>query len=257
MIRVVLTDSFESSTATARTTASGFSASNVLDGKPKNVWRSVNTSSQWLKFDLGSSIEINSFNLFNNNLSSGASVKLYGHASDLGTDLSTWQSSASFKTNNSLTFNSNLGSLFLSSSQTYRWWLLELHDPSNTNGFIDIGKVYGGLSSSPTDNFNENFSTSLIDTSRSFRVEGAHKYSVEKQKIKEFRISFNDVSDADRQTIRGWFESKGKTRPFVVALDPDNNALEFTAYATFEDDPQYVGQPNERYTIGLNMLEVK
>jgi len=257
MIKFIFSDLFERATATAKTTASGFSASNVQDAKPRNVWRSQNVADQWLKFDLGSATAIDSFVIVNNNLSSSASVKLYGHASDLGNNLSDWQSSALFKTNNTLTFDDVVGGLFLSSSETYQWWLLELDDASNSEGFLEVGKVFGGISKSPNNNFNENFTQRDIDVSRSFRVEGMHKYSVSKPIIRGFDITFNDVPTSDKNNFLNWFAEVGKTQPFIVSLDSSNDLVETTRYVTNESDLDIIGQPNTRFTLGMNLLEVK
>lgn len=257
MIKVLTTDLFASATLAASSTASGFSSANVQAMPISKSWRSSSITSQYLKFDLGSAKEIDLFSIHKNNLTSNATVKLYGHSSDLGNDVADWISTATFNTGNALTFDEIVGTLFLSSAQTLRYWFLELSDASNTDGYLEIGRVFAGKASSTDENFNENFSVEWLDNSRIYESEGGSKYSVQKVRPKIFDITFSDIDSDNVDVIEGWWMTCFKTDPLFIALDSTGEPLSFSRLCQIENDLSWFYGPNNRATTTLRLKELK
>lgn len=256
-IKVTTTNAFASATVTASSTGSGFDRDNVKTYPIKRRWRSNSPVDQWLKFDLGSATAISSFSLSFHNLTSSATIKLYGHSSDLGNAATNWDGSASFDSNNTLSRDDEVAVLHISSDQSYRWWFLELDDPTNSDGYIEIGTVFGGDFESPDENFNENFSLNWLDSSRTLDSEGQSRFTVEKERFKVFEITFADMDSANQDTIEGWWKAVYKTAPFLVALDTDSHPAEWTRLVHWDNDLSWVYGPNERATTTLVLKEVR
>lgn len=257
MIKLLDTDKFSSSgvVVTASSTAAGYSSANVSTPKTNEKWRSTSNDDQWLKFDLGSAQAISMVAFFNCNLSSSATVKVHGHASDLGSSLSSWQGSSTVEETFD-GFDTNTA-VCLFSSQSLRWWLIAIEDPSNSDSYVELGRVFAGVETSPSNNFNENFNIGHIDNSRILRTEGEHSYVVEKPVIRTFDILFRDLSEADQDTMQSFYENVYRRNPFVVALDPDNEPVEFTRYVTLDSQFEFNYSSNRRADLALRLRETK
>lgn len=253
MIKFLYSNPFDSATVTALNTASGFSAANVQTRLLKQTYRSTGLSNQWLKFDLGAATAVSLFTFFANNFTTGATVKLYGHASNLGNLESDW-SVASYKA--TITdFDQHAG--YVSLSQTLRWWLFTVTDASNGDGYIELGRVVGGTSVSPTENFSEDIEENLIDPSEQLWSTGGHVYSTERERYKEFVFSFRDISSANQDTLRALWNTVYKTEPFVIAFDPTSEPVELTRYGVLTSDLRFAFSANNRATCTLNFRELR
>lgn len=256
MIKILDTDVFKDATATAATTETNFSVANVQLMPLGKIWRSTADTAQWLKFDLGSAQAVDLFTFHRNNLTTGATVKLFGHTTDLGNSAAAW-AGADFSTSNTLTFDEIVAVLFLASTETLQWWFLELEDAANPDTFIEIGRVFGGLSTVPDENFNENFDILWDDNSRVFESEGGSKYSVEKIRPKTFDITFSDIDKANVDIIEAWWENVFMVDPIVVALDNLEEPLSWTRIMQIENPLEWVYGPNNRATTTLRFKELK
>lgn len=257
MIKVATNNLFANAISTASSTASGFSAGNVTDLPIKKRWRSTSPSGQWLKFDLGSATAINAFLLSFHNLTVSGTYRLFGHTSDLGSNAATWLASATFNTNNTMNRDQDVLSLFMESSQNLRWWFLEINDPSNSEGYVEAGFVFAGLTNSPDENFNENLQVSWIDTSTVQHSDGQARFTVQKERFKVFDITFTDVDSANQDVIEAWWTATYKTVPFLAALDTDNHAADWSRIVHFDTDLSWGFGANERATAAFSLKELR
>lgn len=254
MIKFLISNLFDAGTVTAINAADGYPATNVQNRFLKKTWRSTGVSNQWLKFDLGSAQAIADFCMFKNNLTSGATVKIYGHASDLGDLESDWTGTATYEASiadfDSIT-------VYKSLSQTFQWWLISFTDAGNADGYIEIGRVFGGVGQSPTFNFNEQYSGAEIDPSIQKWTIGGHAYSTERERYSEFSISFLDLPKADQDTLRTIWRTVGKTEPFVVIMDGTTEPVNFTRYCLLTSDFSFQGKPYNRMDIPFSFRELR
>lgn len=254
MIKLLYTNKMDSATVTAKSEASAnYPATNVQDRYLKKLWRSTGVTAEWLKFDLGSSSQLTLFTFFYNNLTSGATVKLYGHASNLGDTEAAW-AGASYST--TIT-NFDQRACVLSLSETYRWWLLTITDSSNADGYVQIGRVFAGVSLSPVENFNENFSETFIDPSDIYWSVGQHQYSVQRERFKQIDFTFVDIDQTDQQTLRDFYASVYKTEPFVLALDTDSEPVDLTRYGVLTSDLNFQWSANNRASSNFSFRELR
>lgn len=253
MIKFLYTNSFDSATVTSLNVATGYSAANVQDRLLKKTYRSTGLTSQWLKFDLGSTKTIDMFTFFYNNLTSGATVKLYGHATDLGLTELAWAGASYVGTITS--FDARAG--YIAPTGAYRWYLLAITDASNTDGYIQIGRVCGGTAVSPTENFAEDFQESIIDGSDQSWTIGSHVYSIQRERYTTFDFSFRDISNANQVLLRTLYAAVYKTEPFVIAFDASVEPYRWTRYGVLTTDLQFSYTANARANCSLGFRELR
>lgn len=255
MIKLIYTNVFDTSTVTALNTAgSTYTQDNLKDRFLKKKWRSTGLSNQWVKFDLGSSKLVDIFTFFSNNFTTAATVKLYGHATDLGNTESAW-STATYQSGSITNFDQNAA--YVSPNVTLRWWLLAITDAGNSSGYVELGRVFGGQALSPTQNFNENLTEQHIDPSEQYWTIGGHAYSVQRERYKVFGIEFMDMNRTNQQFLRDFWNAVHKTEPFVVALDPTNEPVNQTRYCMLLSDLEFAWGPNDRVNASMSMRELR
>jgi hypothetical protein len=138
--------------------------------------------------DLGAEKEIKALILGDHNISSGATITLKGHTSD------SW-GSPDFSEN--VTFAADKILHYLSAATSKRYWKIEIYDPNNTDGYIEIGELYLGTYLELSKNFAAGFSEEtnfIVETNTSpYGIDRDRFYNT--QKI--FNIDFNVVPAED------------------------------------------------------------
>ena len=123
----------------------------LLDRDRYTRWASEDATVQTITIDFGAAERITVALLQDHNITSGATVKLYGNTSD------SWGSPAY-----TYTFGSIADILHVYLDQTYQYWRWEITDTSNPDGYIYIGNMamaeYQTLEK-------QNFEWGLVDTS--------------------------------------------------------------------------------------------
>jgi len=252
MIRFLLNNLFSNSVVNASSAA--LSAANLRNDKPYLGWRTTGVTAQWVKFDLQSSLEVSLFTLVRNNLTDAATVTLYGDDSDLGSTEAAWAVAAFSE---ALDFDNEM--IVSQVGGTYRYWFVAFDDPSNTDGFIEVGSVFGGSAISPSENFNENFSEKNFDSSFQSASEGGHIFSVQKARWREFEIQFLDIDRGNKAMLESIWNAAGVREPLVVAFDPDDFPVTQTVYGKFTNEGglTFRNQAYQRYSLDLSFRQMR
>jgi hypothetical protein len=134
-MRILWNNEFDKYTITANSEASGYPASNLQDISRKKVTRTTGVSSEWWKIGNGTDkIKISSIAIAEHNFTSGATVKLQGNDTDV------WTSPAKEEV---IAYDADIMVKFFTSGEYYYWRLL-VQDPSNPDGYIEIGRISAG-----------------------------------------------------------------------------------------------------------------
>jgi hypothetical protein len=254
MIKFLYSNTFDGATATALNNAgTNYVVANVQSRLLKKVYRSTALANQWLKFDQGSAKNIQMFTFFYNNFTTAATVKLYASATDLGNTEAAWAGAAYSTTITS--FDTRAG--YLSLNQTYRYWLLTISDATNPDGYIQLGRVYGGVPVSPTENFSEDIGETFTDPSDQQWTVGGHVYSVQRERYKTFNFAFSDIAAANQTVLRNLWASVYKTEPFVIAFDDSAQPVEWTRYGVLTSDLNFTFSANARANANLTFRELR
>ncbi len=109
-----------------------------------------------LVFDLLAARELKGFGIKCHNLQSGAVLKIQGDTSS---------SFASPDYTQTVTVTDDLIMVYFSSAQTYRYWRIFIEDPTNPDGYIEIGRAHLGSYFSPVAEARRDYKEDIEDES--------------------------------------------------------------------------------------------
>jgi len=225
-VRFLYNFEFDSATITSSSEYGDLVDDNVVHKYVGKAWQATGKTEEWLKFNCGSATNIKEIAIFGYNLTSGATITLCAHATDLGDNKAAWSGVASYET--TLTYNAANLLKFL--NETYQWGFICFEDAGNSDN-IQIGRVCSGVyldaAIIPYD-----WSRSRIDPSIKQRTEGYQGASRVRDKYWQYQIEWRYLSETDRDNLFTMFESIGNTEPVVISISPDGTLKnKYTIYA--------------------------
>ena len=141
--RILYNAASDLSSATITSSSDGTSNTddNAVDNRVGKVWRTDTNTTEWIKWDFGSSKAVNCVGIFNHNLTAAATITFEGNATD-SWGAPTVDESISVSTNSDGEVLGRIVHFF--SSQTLRYWRVTIDDPGNTKSYIQIGRIIFG-----------------------------------------------------------------------------------------------------------------
>lgn len=226
---------------TAATTLGYSTAADLTGALFYSAAARVSHTREFIKIDLGSSASVKAFlmtGLRNTPLkiSQNAVVKIMGNHTD------TWGSPAFSQT---LDYNANaMGVVSSSGLATCRYWMLEIKDPYNVNGYVEISNIYlGDMVSFTRGAVQFPLRERLIDLSEVSFGRGGTSYSDEIQITGEYGFAWKHLTVTEKETLKAFSESVGVSRPFFMYFDPNgvfsSKALSMVKFAKFKELPGY------------------
>jgi hypothetical protein len=142
------------------------------------------------------------------------------------------QATLTLKANNTLDFSSpsvsqsltfdddhDIATHFFTADQSYRYWAVEISDPSNPNLFVELHTLILGdgtqLSKSP----DIGFTYRITDQSRRSRNEFGHEYYDVYPNSHGFEFNYTVMTYADLETLSDIYEEVGNVTPVAIAFD--------------------------------------
>lgn len=210
--------------------------SNLQNFQPGKVWRVTSGLDKvWVVLDLGTAIAVNLVGLLATNVSSASTLRVMADAT-----LSTVQGaspsgpfdydSGTVNATPKRDLPSNWGPgpvlHFPSSAQTYRYWRIELHDPGNSDGYVQAGRGIIDAAWQPARNVQHGWSWRISDESpRVSSISGQTFVDVRpKRRFQEGDLKFLDASDiynSGAELIR----ALGTSRDALLVSDPSSTGL--------------------------------
>jgi len=230
---------------TASTQATGFPITNVQEQRLSVRWRTTSPTAQSVIIDMGSAVSVTVAALGGHNLSASATTTIAG-----GTSASV------FTTAVSITRHADLMLSFFA-SKTYRYWRLSITDPTNTDGYIEVGRLWLGtyITVSPS---------SLLD----FRVtkkrsdmvtigKNRQKYASAGEGWREFGLSFPATGATTLSAIQTMYDTVGNHTSMIFCnFDTDvSYPLVYPCYVSVKGDIAFQHDKRQRYTYGLTLEE--
>ena len=219
-IRFLYTFDFDSATITSSSEATNYTDDNVVNDLVGKKWRTTADTAEWLKFDLGAATNIKEIGLFGHNFTSGATIRIEAHATDL------WDA-PSYSL--AMTYNADKMVSFI--DQTYRWWRITFADAANPDTYVEVGRVCAGVYYEATVNIENAFARTRHDPSKKLKTEGQQTYHLKKSKYWTYDFSFRLITRTQQESFRTMFDSIGNTEPVVVSLNPDDYPSADSIYA--------------------------
>lgn len=195
-------------TVTGSTASTSYPASNVKTLPIAKHWRATGVVSESLLIDLGSALPIDLIGAVNHNLTSSATITVYA-GSTSPPDGSQFSTTIAYREFDAFKL--------MTSSQTYRYWKFTFADPTNTDGYIKVGYLLIG--DSTTTSFHWNNDAPMTDRFVNLNrlSAGGVPYIEQKYGVIAQTFKFGPLSQADMTTLRTLYRAlKGSAKPLFV-----------------------------------------
>jgi hypothetical protein len=242
-----LIDDLASTAFTASGAATGFPVTNVQEQRLSVRWRTESPTAQSVIIDLGSAASVTVAAVGGHNLSASATTTIAG-----GT------SSSVFTTAVSITRNADLMLSFFA-SKTFQYWKFSITDPTNTDGYIEVGRLWIGtyITVSPS---------SLLDFTvtkkRSDMVtigKNRQKYASPGEGWRRFELSFPATGSTTLTAIQTMYNTVGNHTSMIFCNFDSltTHDLVYPCYVSIDGDIAFKHDKRQKYTYALTLEENK
>lgn len=229
---------------TANSQAAGMEVKYLQTQPPREVYRSTNVNSTQITIPLAQARGINALALIRHNLTVDALVHLYGHSVNDFSNLS----AVDFKLENQDPFPPIIGfgeggfgegtfggqpdpedmplysesSWFAFADQELRYWFLKIEDPTNPDGYIQIGRMMLGTGWQPQYGIDWDHSIESVDPSKQERTDGGGMVVDIEPQYRRFALSCSGLTE-DERYMRAFnmMQRLGRNQAFFMILFPD------------------------------------
>jgi hypothetical protein len=201
-------------------------------------WRSTDVSAEYIRTDGGSSLSAAGFFIFAHNVTSSGTVMVKGSDDN-------W---ASTPFEQVMTRTGDLFVYIPSVPVEYDDLGFFFSDVTNTDGYIEIGRIWFGEYWEPTIGYSPTMLERMIDPSSVMTSSGGQKSILEKEKYKVWDMVFECITDA--LGFNSFFDSVGNSREFVILKKPKNYYMQ--TYPNPENNSFYVSAEkiNVKFFVG-------
>jgi len=230
------------STITANTTATGYPVTNLQDYQLEKKWRSVGSSSGWVKLQCGSTtIMVNYIAIAEHNFSTGATIKIQAGASD------SW---ASPTLDASLTYSTGIIMEAVTCASSFKWWRIYIDDTSNSDGYVEMGRPFLGTKLELAFDQVLEFILTKVDTStKQYSISG-QGYGDEGIVYNLFQnVTFPVLSSTAKDDMDEMFAEVKKVKPVFMLLHTGRSTELRPTYCSFVTDPSYTHIENLDYSL--------
>ena len=220
----------------------------LKDTKLSRVGRTVNDSTEWVKFDMTTAVAVSYMTIQAHNITSGATLKLQGNATDVWTSPTIDQS---------LTWDA--GTIIQTITETsLRWWRITIDDPSNPDTYIEIGAVFLGIplvmpGMLPSQEITR------VSSSTSTVSESGQSYGDKKLRYYAPSFNFPNIVESKKTEIDTFWDTVENVDPFVLIIWEDDLTTQPPIYCKLTNEAlEWKKQPVEGYihNVALAFREV-
>ena len=210
-------------------------------------WRTTTDGeTAYISNDLGNSYEIKYLAILNHNIPATAVIKIISASNSAFTLDVTETTVTRYATNIWYKFPV---------SQTKRYWKLQVTNPANADGYIQVAVISLSPAFVPNRNYGREYQKGKDDFSEIDFSDSVILFSQEKPKIVAHVLEFTGLDDASQIEILALLEECGVHKSFIVCFDPDNPQT--TSYYVRNEDIAYpVTTYYKNWNWSLNVREV-
>jgi hypothetical protein len=201
-----------------------FPVTNVQELPLSERWKTTTTTAQ-VVIDLGSALDVSCFALAGHNATASATATLEGNATD------SW-GAPSFSQAVTL---ADTTMLFLSATQTYRYWRLTITDGTNPDGYLQVGRIFlGEYLQFP--GITPGARLPRVSTAAVQRAPSGVVFGDKGIQYRAANLQFPVITEAQRGEIDTLFETVDKVDPVFMAVWESSMDYEPALYATVSQD---------------------
>ena len=205
----------EASTVTLAATSATVPVTNLAHPALQKAWRTSGVTSESVTIDLGTPSEsIRAVCVAGHNLTTGGTIEVF-HSTD----------NVAFTTVGIKTAGSAKIITFFFSSLFKQYWRVTLKDPTNSDNYLKVGRIFLGDYWEPTAQIMRNWSVEIVDDTEIEKSIGGQKW---RNIIDSFvRVSFRLPHLSKSEAVKDWFDivrRMGTKENLFVSLFPDGNS---------------------------------
>jgi hypothetical protein len=182
---------------------------------------------EWIKIDagVGNTIDWCAFMIKNDNIQSSGVIRIQFSDDDFVTT-----PFSQGLTKNTLGKNQRFN--LFATTQTYRYARIYIQDIDNPDGYIEVGRAWGGCSFRPRIGFSPKYTLKPTDPSRMTESEGGQISTIDKPQFDTRDYQFDLVTGETLDNIRDFetmFDSRGTSKELWILEMPTSSSVnEFT-----------------------------
>jgi len=212
-------------TLTANSESINYLVTNILDSRLTKKFRTSASTTATIVFDCGAAVAAETIAIANHNISSGVTtLKIQGNATD------SWGAPSVDET---ITWASGIITHDFTQA-TYRYWRVQIIDAGNSDGYIELGRVYIGNNETVPD-IAPNFSATRPSATVKSKSGGGQTYGDIRHKKWNISVQWPKITHAQKATLVTFFDAIDISNPFFIVFDETD--LDFTnLYVTIDQN---------------------
>lgn len=266
----IASDGIDSSNYTASSNASV--DKNVVNLKSdiiEQYWQSTGKTSEWIQFDCGAgkTTLIDTFALIGTNLTTSATINLYGYGGSSSAAPVSWVG-VPLLTNIPMPSNPlEENVIYIAPSQpidAFRHFRITISDPTNPDGVLRIGRCIAGASTIfTTENCLENVSYKKENYKDEFSINGFTSIANNRALKKTMTLNFSNLNRLQYANYRRLMEyvsyCRDTLKAFVI-IDP-SEAYQFCVFSKLKGMPEeshvYISSDTSNVALSLSFDEAR
>ena len=178
--------------------------------------------------DCGVATQSTMWMITGHNFSAAAAVRIQANASN------SWGApSFDFAFPTITSFMINYADIESITAPNYRWYRLEISDPTNPDFYVSVGRLWAGTYITLSHNMDSGSSYGPYSRSESGKTESGNTVGNRKGQGKRGKFVFKGLTDADKANLDSTFGSIDVLNPAVFSMLPDDDS--WSCYATITD----------------------
>lgn len=227
-----------------------FPASNLQNIHLVNSWRTNSLTDQYVTIDagLGNTITPTCVAIAAHNLTSGATIKFQANDTDA------WGAPALDET---ITYDAGIMTKIFSNSTGYRYCRFSFHDPSNPDGYIEIGRLSFGPHLQMPPVAKEFDIPKKTTSNRNISITG-QPYGDKGYTYRSPGFSFPLINTLQKAEIEEMWEEVDRIKPVILLIWEDSLDVVGPIYCLIDQDELTWKQDADSrvWTLEINFLEV-
>jgi hypothetical protein len=233
---------------TALTENTYYPITNVQNQRLTKVYKSTACTAQTVTINLGSAHAITTAAILGHNISSAATVTISANSSD------SWPGA----TSQTITYNVGMMLAYFT-SVSYQYWQFSIDDGTNTDGHIEIGRLWLGDYITVDPSSLLSFKVTKHRSDNVFHGRGRQKFASIGTGWREFAFDFPLSDETMLDKIGAMYDAVGNHSSFIFCnFDSNRNyTLVEPCYVSLKGPITFNHQHNMKYTYSLTMEEEK
>ena len=203
-----------------------FPVENLQNLQPTKVWRNGTTSAT-IDIDLGSARTVTMAAMLHTNLSATATWRVHMASSQarLGSNDYIGAVTDFFNGNDRTSWDRISGVEVFASSKTYQWMQIVLNDASNTDGYLQVGRVLADNAWIPSINMNYGWGLGYKDDSRPAQTIGGQTIITARGTRRELKFELGHLTEEEMYDYAFALDrNRGSSKDILVVKDYENTA---------------------------------